>query len=148
MAASRWLVLASCLVLVYSVFTAVLAITLDWPAEFGTSPEDDPETIAQWIVHGSLVSAPLAPIVAQIVLTGLALLRRPGWRIASGLGFVVLGVVYLIGNLGEPLDPERSDQPVLAYIALRGLGIAAAVALVGLGAWTAARAVREYRERR
>jgi len=147
MAASRWLVLVSCLLLVYWVVAIVVAITQDWPAEFGTSPSDDPETVGEWILRGSLVTAPLAPIVAQVVLTGLALLARPGWRIVSGIGFSVLGVVYTIGTLGEPLDPERSDPPVLVYAGFRVFGLAAALSFVALGGLTAIGAIRERRAR-
>ena len=148
MNAARALVLVSSLVLVYWVVAIAVAITQDWPAEFSTSPSDDPETVGQWIVRGSLISAPLAPILAQVVLTGLALLERPGWRIVSGFGFAVLGVVYTIGTLGEPLDPERSDPPVLVYAGFRVLGLAAALSFVALGGLTAIGAIRERRARR
>ena len=143
----RALVLVSCLLLVYWVVGIVAAIMQDWPAEFSTTPADDPETVWQWIVRGSLVSAPIAPIAAQAVLTGLALLERPGWRIVAGVGFALLGVVYTIGTLGEPLDPERSDPPVIVYGAFRVFGLAAALTLVVLGVLTARSAIIELRRR-
>ena len=141
----RALLLVSFLLIAYWLVAVVVAITQDWPAEFSTTPADDPDTVGQWIVRGSLVSAPLAPFVAQVVLTGLALLRRPGWRIVAGVGFALLGVLYVIGSLGEPLDPERSDPPVLVYGAFRLIGVVAALALVVLGAATARRAIGELR---
>jgi len=144
---ARALALVSCLLLVYGLVAAVVAITQDWPAEFSTTPADDPDTVVQWIVRGSLVSAPLAPLAVQIVLTGLALLERPGWRVFAGAGFALLGVVYMIGNVGEPLDPERSDPPVIVYGAFRVIGVAGALALVVLGVLTARSAVRELRTR-
>ena len=142
---ARALVLVSGLLLVYALVAMVVAITQDWPAEFSTTSADDPETVVQWIVRGSLISAPLAPLVAQVVLTGLALLERPGWRVFAGIGFALLGVVYVIGNLGEPLDPERSDPPVIVYGAFRMIGVAGALALLVLGVLTARSAIRELR---
>jgi len=56
--------------------------------------------------------------------------------------------VYLIGNLGEPLDPERSDPPVIVYGAFRLIGVAGALALIVLGALTTRAAIREIRTRR
>jgi len=144
---ARALVLVSCLLLVYSVVAIVVAIAQDWPAEFSTTPSDDPQTVGQWIVRGSLVSAPLAPIAAQVVLTGLALLERYGWRLVAGVGFAVLGVVYTIGSLGEPLDPDRSDPPVIVYGAFRVVGLVAALTLVILGVLTTRSAIRELRRR-
>ena len=142
---ARALALVSCLLLVYGLVAATVAIRQDWPAEFGTTPTDDPETVVQWVVRGSLISAPLAPLVAQVVLTGLALLERPGWRVFAGIGFALLGVVYVIGNLGEPLDPERSDPPVIVDGAFRIIGVAWALALIVLGVLTARSAIRELR---
>ena len=142
---ARALVLVSGLLLVYALVAMVVAITQDWPAEFSTTSADDPETVVQWIVRGSLISAPLAPLVAQVVLTGLALLERRGWRVVAGIGFALLGVVYMIGNLGEPLDPERSDPPVIVYGAFRMIGVAVVVALLVLGVLTARSAIRELR---
>ena len=142
---ARALALVSCLLLVYGLVAATVAIRQDWPAEFGTTRADDPETVVQWVVRGSLISAPLAPLVAQVVLTGLALLERPGWRVFAGIGFALLGVVYVIGNLGEPLDPERSDPPVIVYGAFRIIGVAGALALIVLGVLTARSAIRELR---
>jgi len=49
--------------------------------------------------------------------------------------------------VGEPLDPERSDPPVIVYGAFRVIGVAGALALVVLGVLTARSAVRELRTR-
>ncbi len=59
----------------------------------------------------------------------------------------MLGVVYTIGTLGEPLDPERSDPPVLVYAGFRVFGLAAALSFVALGGLTAIGAIRERRAR-
>ena len=73
------------------------------------------------------------------------MLERPGWRVFAGIGLALLGVVYVIGNLGEPLDPERSDPPVIVYGAFRIIGVAGALALIVLGVLTARSAIRELR---
>ena len=122
---------------------AIVAITQDWPAEFGTIGEDDPTTVWQWIWRGSLVHAPLPPILVQVFFTLLALLRRRGWLVAAGIGLALVGAVYAIGFLGEPpLHPERSDPNAAVYVLVRIPGVALVLALVGLGLATAWRALR------
>ena len=133
----------SSFLLAYWVVMAVLAISQDWPAEFDTTAADDPETIGEWVIRGSLVHAPLAPLVVQAGLTLIACLRRRGWIVAAGAGLALVGAVYTIGFLGEPLlEPERSDPPLLLYVGVRVVGLGLVVAMIALGALSAVRAMR------
>jgi hypothetical protein len=142
---ARRLTLVSGVLLLYWVAMFALAVSLDWPAEFGAGAEDRPETLLEWIWRGSLVHAPLPPVVAQLVFTGLALKRAARWRMIAGLGLAVVGSLYTIGGLGEPLRPELSDPPLALYLGLRVVGLALSVALVALGL-AAALAARRSRE--
>jgi hypothetical protein len=140
---ARRLILVSGLLLAYWVVMAVLAISQDWPAEFDTTAADDPETLAEWVVRGSLVHAPLAPLIVQAALTLLASLRGRGWVAAAGIGLTLVGAVYTIGFLGEPLlEPERSDPPLVLYAAVRVIGLGLVAAMIVLGVLTAVRALR------
>jgi hypothetical protein len=129
----RRLLLVSGALLVYWVAMFVLAVTQDWPAEFGAGEEDRPETIPEWIWRGSLVHAPLPPLVAQLVFTGLVQKRARRWRMIGGFSLAVVGALYTIGGLGEPLRPELSDPPRVPYLALRAVGVALSLALTGFG---------------
>ncbi len=140
---ARRLVLASLALFAYWLVAAVIAITQDWPAEFDTTAADDPTTLPQWIVRGSLIHAPLLPIVVQVFFTSLAFLRRRGWIIAAAVGLFLVGCMYLIGYAGEPLgQPERSDPPVVIYNAIRLLGLGLTVTLVVVAALAAVRPIR------
>lgn len=129
--------------LAYWVVMAALAISQEWPAEFDTTAADDPETIGEWVARGSLVHAPLAPLVVQAVLTLAACLRGRGWIVAAGVGLALVGAVYTIGFLGEPLlEPERSDPPLLLYVGVRVVGLGLVAAMIALGVLSAVRAMR------
>jgi hypothetical protein len=129
----RRLTLVSAALLVYWLLTFALAVTQDWPAEFGAGPEDRPETLGEWIWRGSLLHAPLAPILGQLVFTGIVLRPTRTSRSIGGLGLAAVGTLFTIGGLGEPLRPQLSDPPLPLYVGLRVLGLAGSVALVVFG---------------
>jgi drug/metabolite transporter (DMT)-like permease len=81
-------------------------------------------------------------MIAQAVLTALALVRRRGWRLVAGAGLALLGALYLVGGLGEPLDPVASDPNVVVYALLRITGLLGAIALVAAGAATVIASLR------
>jgi hypothetical protein len=133
----------SALLLGYWLIVTGIAIERGWPAEVG-SVGDAENVSGEWVTRGTLVSPPLAPLLVQAALTGLALLRRRAWRVVSGAGLAVLGVVYLAAGLAEPFDPEASDPNLLVLWVLRVLGMAGSVALVIAGV---AAAIEGWRDR-
>ena len=139
----RLLVLVSGALLAFWVVAGLIAAWQDWPAEFGTTASDDPHDAVGWILHGSLIHAPLPPLAVQLVATGLLLVRRRGWQIAGAAGLGLLSLLYLVGHLGEPLlQPERSDPPLVAYVPIRVLGVSLVLAMLVLSALVVGAAVR------
>jgi hypothetical protein len=141
----RLLVRVSLALVLYWVVAFLVAMTQDWPAELSTDAGDDPESVGEWIVRGSLLAPPLAPFLAQLVLTFAAARSGVRWVLSGAVGLVLLGIVYVLATLGEPLDPERSDPPTLVYLAFRVVGLSLLAALIALALWTAVRAVRALR---
>lgn len=132
---------------VYWVVGFVVAMTQNWPAELDTEPSDDPETLVQWIVRGSLLAPPLAPLVVQVMATSLAALRRTGWALVGVVALLLLGAVYTIATFGEPFEPARSDPPTAVYLAFRVLGISLLAALIGCAVWAILEWIRNRRRR-
>ena len=91
---------------------------------------------ADALLVGTALSAPGPMLAAQAALT-VAQARRPGRAPAAGLG--LLGAAMVAGYLGERLVRRRLrpagwdglESPVV----LAGLGLAAAMALLGAAAW-------------
>ena len=140
---TRALVSVSAVLLVYWLITTAIAIDQGWPAEFG-SVGDPTDVAGEWVSRGTLLSPPLVPMLAQGLFTLLALARRRGWRIVAGLGLAALGVLYTIGGLGEPLDPEASNPPVALYAALRVAGLVGCIALAALAVATVMQVIRAH----
>jgi hypothetical protein len=68
--------------------------------------------------------------------------RRRVWQLVSGAGLAILGALYVVGGLGEPLDPVASDPNVVVYWLLRLTGLVGAVALFVAGVAAAIAALR------
>ena len=101
----------------------VISVAARWPAEFGGV--GDPDNVArEFFSRGTLLAAPLAPLVALVVSAFLAL-RAGGWlRVLGLVGLMVIGVLFIIGTLGEPQRPEASDPPVVFLLAWQAVFIA------------------------
>jgi hypothetical protein len=138
---AKLLVPVSSLLLGFWLIITVVSIDHGWAAEFGDV--GDPNDVSgEWVSRGTLFSPPLAPIVAQAALTALALLQRRLWQLVAGVGLALLGVLYLVGGLAEPLDPAASDPNVVVYWLLRLTGLLGAAALAVTGAAAAIAAWR------
>jgi hypothetical protein len=123
----------SALLLGFWLIATVVSIDHGWTAEFGDV--GDPEDVSgEWVTRGTLFSPPLAPMIAQALLTGLALVRRRIWQLVAGTGLALLGALYVVGGLGEPLDPVASSPGVVVYALLRLTGLVGSVALIVAGA--------------
>lgn len=138
---AKLLVPVSSLLLGFWLIATVVSIDHGWAAELGSVGDPD-DVSGEWVTRGTLFTPPLAPLVAQAALTALALVRRRVWQIVAAVGLALLGVVYLVAGLGEPLDPAASDPSIVVYWLLRLVGVAGAVALVVTGAAAALAAWR------
>ncbi len=122
----------SALLLGFWLIVTVISIDHGWAAELGSVGDAD-DVSGEWVSRGTLFSPPLAPLIAQAVLTALALLQRRAWQVVAGTGLAILGVIYLAAGLGEPFDPTASDPNVVAYWLLRLAGLVGAAALTAAG---------------
>ena len=132
----------SALLLGFWLIVTVISIDHGWTAELG-SVGDPGDVSGEWVSRGTLFSPPLAPLIAQAVLTALALAKGRVWQVVAGAGLAILGVVYLAAGLGEPFDPTASDPNALVYWLLRLTGLAGAVALTAAGVAAAIAAWRQ-----
>ena len=129
---ARLLAPISSILLGFWLIATVISISHGWTAELG-SVGDANDVSGEWVSRGTLFSPPLAPMIAQAVLTGLALLRGRVWQVVAGTGLAILGVIYLAAGLGEPFDPTASDPNAVAYWLLRLAGLVGAAALTAAG---------------
>jgi uncharacterized BrkB/YihY/UPF0761 family membrane protein len=101
---------------------AAVAVSQRWPAAFGVTP--DPDHIAQnWLTSGTAISAPLAPIVALAAFIALANARSRRAQVVGFLGSLIVGVLFVIGQLGEP-TLMRPESPLEATFHVVGLVLA------------------------
>jgi hypothetical protein len=131
----------SAMLLGFWLIVTVVSIDHGWAAELGDVGDPD-DVSGEWVSRGTLFSPPLAPLLAQGALTALALVQRRVWQLVAGVGLALLGVLYLVGGLAEPLDPAASDPNVVVYWLLRLTGLLGAAALVVTGAAAAIAAWR------
>lgn len=95
-------VLSSVLYLASATCGTILAIKDHLPAQFGGIMSGDNVAIDFLTWMGTALSPPLVMLLAQIVLTICAL--QAGRVAAVGIaGLTVLGAMYTIGQLGEPI---------------------------------------------
>ena len=140
-AVAELLVPISSLLLGFWLIITVVSIDHGWTAELGSVGEPG-DVSGEWVTRGTLFTPPLAPMIAQAGLTALALVRGRPWRLVAGAGLALLGALYLVGGLAEPLDPVASDPNVVVYALLRITGLVGAIGLVAAGTATAATALR------
>jgi hypothetical protein len=131
------LALWSLAVLVENAVATVVGVRERWPAAFGVAP--DPEHIT--LLSGSAIAAPLAPLLVLVGCTVLVLLPWQRLRIAGAVGAGLLGILFVIGTLGEPttFHPEAALEEVFHL-----LGLVLAIGLVALGLWTVAATLRSH----
>jgi hypothetical protein len=115
--------------LVLSTVGAVVAIADRLPAEFG-GPGDPNNVAGEFLSRGTALSPPLVPMVLQVVFTVLATARRRWWGTLGVAGLTLLGLLYLIGGLGEGFWPDRFN---LFEKLLQFLGLVSALLMLGLG---------------
>jgi hypothetical protein len=137
----RRLIACSIALLVLWVVLTFVAVWRGWPAE--VRGIGDPENVGdEWLSRGTLLSPPLLAMVAQAVLTIVALVERRPFLAFAGFGLAVIGAYYTIAAVGEPLHPERSDPPVGLLWVVKVLGVGGSLGLVVTGVETGVAALR------
>jgi hypothetical protein len=127
----RALILWSLIVLAENAVAAAVGIKERWPGAFGVTPDPDHITL----LSGSAIAAPLVPLLLLVASIVLLLLPWRWLRIGGAVGAALLGILFIIGTLGEPttLKPESALEELFHLT-----GLIFAIGLAGLGFWTAA----------
>jgi len=135
------LVACSIALLVLWTILTFVAVWRGWPAEF--SGLGDPDRVGdEWLSRGTLLSPPLTALVAHVAFTLLALVERRPTLLIAGFGLAVVGALYTVASVGEPLHPERSDPPIGLLVLVKVLGVGGALGLVVTGVETGVGALR------
>jgi hypothetical protein len=95
------LVLASACYLVSASLGAALSIATDLPARFGGLFRGN-DVARDFLLVGTALSPDLPLLLGQLVLTGCAL-RGGRTGMVGVIGLTVLGAVYVLGQVGEPI---------------------------------------------
>ena len=129
-------------VLVANGLATLLAVTLNWPSQFGGVVGTDAGR--EWLSRGTAISAPLAPITCLVVMAILVRLRSwAGW-VGIGLTFLT-SVLVLVGGMGE-LVAEPTADVSRAVLVAAGVGwavVAAVFVVLGIAAARERRAILE-----
>ncbi len=111
----RRLVLIAALIFVVSTVGLVLAIIFQWPTQFDGSGNPN-VTAGEVVTGGTATSIPLGPWVALAVFAFLARSRR-WWGTLAVVILCLLGVIFIIGGLGEAFAPPTPFVPRAVLIA-------------------------------
>ena len=130
--AGRLLVQVCLLSTVLLLVATMLAIVAGWPAQFG-GPGDPDDVAAEFLTRGTALSPPALPLA---LFAGAALLarRRGAAGVVATVVLMLLGVVFVVGGLGEAAAPATADVPALALTASGGAAALLGVAVLVLGA--------------
>jgi len=91
----------------------------------------DPNDVSgEWISKGTLLSAPLVPLIAFAVALTLARLRG-AWGTVGAVLTILITLVFIAASIGEPFVPEEMDGPGFLLVIFRivAYGCTAAVLL-------------------
>ncbi len=111
----RRLVLIAALIFVVSTVGLVLAIIFQWPTQFDGSGNPN-VTAGEVVTGGTATSIPLGTWVALAVFAFLALSRR-WWGTLAVVILCHLGVIFIIGGLGEAFATPTPFVPRAVLIA-------------------------------
>jgi len=117
-ATTRRLVLIAALIFVVSTVGLVLAVVFQWPTQFDGSGNPN-VTAGEVVTGGTATSIPLGPWVALAVFAFLARSRR-WWGTLAVVILCLLGVIFVIGGLGEAFAPST---PYVPRAVLVGAGV-------------------------
>jgi hypothetical protein len=121
------------------VVLTLVASVGNWPAQFGTDGSS-PETVLDWFLSGSALSAPIGSLVVVALVGLLATRDGVAGMIGDGLAVVVTGFL-LIGSLAETFAPDPVTAPRAVLIVSGVIG----VTFAGFIIWAVIRDVRVRR---
>ncbi len=101
-----------------------IAVIANLPSQFGAAGTD---AAAELVSRGTAITAPGVTLVV-LALALLALRIEGGWAIAGAIGTGIIGVLMLVGALGEAFAPATADVSK-AVLVVSGIGVGA----LGLG---------------
>lgn len=146
MASSRRnLILASVLYLVSAGTGTAVALAEHLPARFGGILIGN-DVLADFLtLNGTALSAPLFMLVIQAVLTVL-LFAQGRAQTAAITGLTLLGALYTIGQLGEPLLYKTLSasgfDPLVAAILLANIVFSLLMVVFGVAVWREGSGIR------
>lgn len=133
----KLLILSSVLYLVSASAGTILAIRDRLPAQFGGFLGGNDVVLDFLTWKGTALSAPLVMLLAQIVFTALAVRAGRAGEIGIG-GLTVLGAMYLLGQLGEPVVGETFRGETSGWVmpvVVANLLFPLLMLVLGAGAW-------------
>jgi hypothetical protein len=93
----------------YAALAAIVSILLGWPAQFGG--RGDPAQVAvEFVVRGTATAPPLLPLIA-LGVAGWSARFAGRWGLLAAGVLSILGVLFVVGGLGEILAPEPTTAP-------------------------------------
>jgi hypothetical protein len=117
---------------VLSVVGFVLAYVFQWPSEFVIGEVTEHRVTLADIVSGTVTSLPLAPWIALIAFALLARSRR-WWGTLAAVVLCLLGVLFIIGGLGEVFTPPTPYVPRTVLLTAGVVGGVLGLSLLLLG---------------
>lgn len=115
-------------VLGVTILATVVAVILNLPAQFGGVGTDAASEFAE---RGTAIGPPLAPLV--VLAASLLLLRRhDAWATLACVVVAILGVLFVIGAVGEALAAGTSDVSKAVLVASGIVGGLIGVTLTSL----------------
>jgi len=114
-------------VLAVLIVAAVVSIAATWPHQF--AGHGNPHTMLQDFVNSGTALAPPALPLVVLAVAAFAARRRDVWRSVAAAVLVLLGVLLVVGALGEALAARSPDVPAAAQLASGVLGSVTGVIL-------------------
>ncbi len=129
---TRRLFSVALLICVLSVVGFILAYIFQWPSEFVIGEVAEHNVTLADIGSGTVTSLPLAPWIALVVFALLARSRR-WWGTLAVVVLCLLGVLFIIGGLGEVFTPPTPYVPRAVLITSGVVAALLGLALLVLG---------------
>ncbi|MGH3361041.1 MAG: hypothetical protein ACRDOM_01155 [Nocardioides sp.] len=128
MQATRRLLGGAAAILVLNAVATLVAIVVNWPAQFGGVGTDAGE---EFLLRGTAISAPLLPVVLLVVvLLGAWAGGRGAW-VAVVAAYLTAAVVA-VGGVGEMVAEATTDTPKAVLVGAGAGWLAVAGVLVVL----------------
>ncbi len=119
-------------ILAWTVAATLLAVTFNWPAQFGGVGTD---AASEFMVRGTAISAPLPPVIL-LVVTIVLVVRQDSWQWVAIGSASLCGAALVVGSTGEMLAAGTVDvsKIVLVFSGVTGIVIGAVFIAVTVAA--------------